>query len=150
MAAVIVTTAPARRSLDRATPRPPLQVLPGGRRAVRSQNRARRSAGSVVTPAVYRRRRLGALLVAVSLVAVAYLAVVGVRAAGGQVAPRPSAPVAATGHVYVVQPGDTLWSIARSLHPHGDIRPVVDRLERRLGTATLQPGQRVSVDGLAN
>ncbi len=49
---------------------------------------------------------------------------------------------------YVVQPGDTLWSIARSLHPSGDLRPVVDSLESRAGGAALVPGQRLRVDGL--
>ena len=68
---------------------------------------------------------------------------------------QPAGPVhAATaqagGRVHVVQPGDTVWSIARSLHPHGDIRIVVDRLETRLGGATLQPGQRVPLDGLTS
>jgi hypothetical protein len=42
-----------------------------------------------------------------------------------------------------VQPGDTLWSIARELAPAGDIRAEVDRLQDLNGTAALQAGQRL-------
>jgi hypothetical protein len=41
----------------------------------------------------------------------------------------------------VVQHGDTLWSIARSLQPVGDVRPLVDALERRNGGSQLDIGQ---------
>jgi nucleoid-associated protein YgaU len=43
----------------------------------------------------------------------------------------------------VVQPGDTLWSIAGSLGDDGDVRAVVDRIQELndLGNAPLQPGQ---------
>jgi Tfp pilus assembly protein FimV len=47
------------------------------------------------------------------------------------------------GSVYVVQPGDTLWSIARELRPTGDPRAEVDRLTDLNGTAALQVGQRL-------
>jgi nucleoid-associated protein YgaU len=152
MAAVIVTTAHPRRSVERVTPRPPLQVIPGGRKAARAHARAQRFERPL-TQVVYRRRRVGAALVLVSLVLVAYLAVAGLRAtmsaASAPSAVSGSAAAAGAGsRVYVVQPGDTLWTIARSLHPHGDIRPVVDALERRAGGADLVPGQRVRVDGL--
>ena len=149
MAAVIVTTAHPRRSVGTATPRPPLQVLPGGRKAARAHARAQRFERPM-TSAVYRRRRVGAALVLVSLMLVAYLAVAGLQATlgGASGASGPSAAAAGASTVYVVQPGDTLWTIARSLHPHGDIRPVVDALEQRAGGADLVPGQRVRVDGL--
>ena len=152
MAAVIVTSTAPRRSFDRPRSRPPLQVIPGGRAAARAQARARRRS-LPLSAAVYRRRRAGALLVVVTLVVVAYLAVAwlasAVGATGSSGAPT-SHRAAPTGLVHVVQPGDTAWSIARSLHSHGDIRIVVDRLEARLGGATLQPGQRVSLDGLTS
>ena len=46
--------------------------------------------------------------------------------------------------VYVVQPGDTLWSIAeRITSDDRDIRHTVDRLAASTGGAMLQPGQRV-------
>ena len=48
--------------------------------------------------------------------------------------------------VYVVQPRDTLWSIAARYVP-GDTRAAVWRLERRnhLTSATIVPGQRLLV-----
>jgi LysM repeat protein len=48
--------------------------------------------------------------------------------------------------VYVVQPGDTLWSIASSRYA-GDPREGVWKLERRnhLAGATLTPGQRLTL-----
>jgi LysM repeat protein len=45
--------------------------------------------------------------------------------------------------VYVVQPGDTLWSIARAAQVGEDLRPVVDRLAAEVGHRPLQPGQRL-------
>jgi LysM domain-containing protein len=56
-------------------------------------------------------------------------------------APLASRPVAA--RVHVVQPGDTLWSIARSLHPQGDVRDLVDRLAATRGRDALQVGERI-------
>ena len=60
----------------------------------------------------------------VSAVGVVVLSVmaVGARAgAGSRQAPKPA--------VYVVKPGDTLWSIARRITgSRGDPRPVVDRM----------------------
>lgn len=50
-------------------------------------------------------------------------------------------PVARLSHV--VQPGDTLWSIARDFVPEGDIRPLVDRLAAARGNTPLQPGEAV-------
>ena len=50
--------------------------------------------------------------------------------------------------VYVVQPGDTLWSIASSRYA-GDPREGVWKLQRRnhLAGTTLTPGQRLTVPG---
>jgi LysM domain-containing protein len=45
--------------------------------------------------------------------------------------------------VYVVQPGDTMWSIAQRLDPGADPRPVVARLGAEVGSDTLQPGERL-------
>ena len=46
---------------------------------------------------------------------------------------------------YVVQPGDTLWSIARRLQPEGDVRPLVDQLVDLNGGTDLGVGQRLSI-----
>jgi hypothetical protein len=47
------------------------------------------------------------------------------------------------GAVYVVQPGDTLWKIARELRPDGDPRPLVDRLIDVNGDQPLAVGERL-------
>jgi LysM repeat protein len=121
--------------------RPLLQVIDGGRRAARVYSRGQRPQGSL-HPAVYRRRRIGAAVALVALVAVAYLAVTSAAAAPA------GSPAAAS--AYVVQPGDTLWSIARRLQPSGDVRSLVDALAARTGSASLQAGQRLSLDGLVD
>jgi LysM repeat protein len=100
--------------------------------------------------ATFRRRRLAVLVVAV---AVGLLAVLGaltvVHAAQGLV--QPSAPavsgVPAAAHTVVVQPGDTLWTIAERLPHHGDVRALVDRLAARNGGSQIHPGQRLVVPG---
>jgi nucleoid-associated protein YgaU len=53
----------------------------------------------------------------------------------------PAASLDAGGPVYVVQPGDTLWSIATRLDPGADPRPLVDRLVAAHGSATLHVGE---------
>ena len=44
---------------------------------------------------------------------------------------------------YVVEPGDTLWSIAQRLDPSGDPRPVVAQLAAEVGGDTVVPGEHV-------
>lgn len=113
-------------------PRPALRVLEGGRAPSR-----------LAQQAVYRRRRLVALAVLVLATTVVLLlaSAVVARSAGG------GTPVPAAGTlepaVHVVQPGDTLWSIARELEPGGDVRLTVDRLVDLNGGATLTVGQRL-------
>lgn len=45
--------------------------------------------------------------------------------------------------VHVVQPGDTLWTIARKIEPRGDVIETVQRLidANRLRGASVRPGQ---------
>jgi len=93
--------------------------------------------------AVVRRRRLvAAALVLSALLAGSWL--LGILGGG------PLTASGATSHLqvqlvsertYVVAPGDTLWSIARSVQPTGDVRPVVDALAAELHGRPLQPGQ---------
>jgi LysM repeat protein len=45
--------------------------------------------------------------------------------------------------LYIVQPGDTLWSIAERLDPGSDPRPVVTQLQEQVGSDTVQPGERL-------
>jgi hypothetical protein len=58
--------------------------------------------------------------------------------AGQAAASRPGA-------MYVVQPGETLWDIARRLQPSGDIRPLVDRLAQVHGRGPLEVGERLAL-----
>jgi hypothetical protein len=45
--------------------------------------------------------------------------------------------------VYIVQPGDTLWGIARALSPNGDPRPIVAKLASEVGSDSLVPGEHL-------
>jgi hypothetical protein len=90
--------------------------------------------------AVYRRRRVLAALVGLGLVLT--IARAGTALGGLTLAAPERLP-----HVQhvVVQPGDTLWSIARRAVPGHDVRPVVDAMVRTLGTTMVVAGQTVAV-----
>jgi len=90
-----------------------------------------------VPAATYRRRRLVVALVLVALTVVALRA--GAALGGSPLAASERPPSTR----YVVQPGDTLWSIASHLAPGEDPRPVVDRLAEQHGSADLQPGETI-------
>lgn len=142
--------------------RPHLVVVEGGRLAAVAARS--RSLGRRLVAAAPSLPRALAVAVVVTLAAGVAALVVATAAADPVVAPvAPTAslatgpgaavvlpdepaPVAATFHV--VQPGDTLWGIATSLQSEGDLRPLVDELARRAGPGGLQPGQRLSLDGL--
>lgn len=111
--------------------RPALRVIEGGR-----------APGRRAQQAVYRRRRLAALALVVAVVAALVLLVSAVltRTAGGA---APEAAAGAPSAVHVVQPGETLWSIAQELAPGADVRLTVDRLVDLNGGAPLQVGQRL-------
>jgi hypothetical protein len=99
------------------------------------------------TPAARRRatirRRLTAIAFAVGLVLVIRPLVLP----GGDplVVPGRATPAAAAvaTRTYIVQPGDTLWSIARHLHPDEDPRPLVDQLSTQVPEGSLPAGQRL-------
>jgi LysM repeat protein len=85
--------------------------------------------------------RRGRRLVAALSVALG-LAVVGVTAA--TVLGDEGVGLRLAGHAsVVVEPGDTLWSIARAVAPEEDVRAVVDALEQANGlrSTVLTPGQ---------
>jgi hypothetical protein len=95
-------------------------------------------------PAVIRRRRVA---VAAALLAVFVLAFLVVGRVATVLGGTPAVPAHRPGPTsYVVQPGDTLWSIARSLQPDGDVRPLVHGLlDGNGGAAVLSVGQVLMV-----
>jgi hypothetical protein len=93
-----------------------------------------------------RRRRLAAIgLAAVLTFAGITAGRVLWSAAVGSSSAEPIGAALITGEVYVVQPGDTLWSIAERIAPGEDPRPVVAALRARNGDVDLQPGDRLVV-----
>jgi hypothetical protein len=93
--------------------------------------------------AVYWRRRLViAVLGAGALVGLAggAGAVLGGPATGGSRSPAITR--------YVVQPGDTLWKIARRLEPQHDPREVVDLLAGARHTTVVVPGEVIDWAGM--
>ena len=108
------------------------------------------------SPGTYRRRQ-GVAAVLVLGAVLSMRAALGVLGGGPLTASEQSstaaanapAPVAIAAQpvsrtAYVVQPGDTLWSIARSLQPDGDVRALVDALAE-LNPGPLQVGDRIVV-----
>ena len=100
--------------------------------------------------AVYRRRRLlvAALFLGALLAGSWVLGALGggpltASEAGSPAVTLELAPVSQRTHV--VQPGDTLWSIARALAPEGDVRPVVDSLAAQRDGRPLQVGERITL-----
>jgi Tfp pilus assembly protein FimV len=95
--------------------------------------------------ATYRRRRVAAAGLALVIVLVA-------AQAGGALGDQPlavserrpaSSSSSAAGVQYIVEPGDSLWSIAEELAPGEDPRPVVDALVEARGDAQLIPGETI-------
>ncbi|HXW35673.1 MAG TPA: LysM peptidoglycan-binding domain-containing protein, partial [Acidimicrobiales bacterium] len=113
-----------------------------GRETVREQYNCA-PASEETSRVVQRRRRFVLGVLAAALLAALALPWGG---AGGQPLVLPGSAQAGSQSlsphsIYVVRPGDTLWSIAERLDPGGDPRPVVAQLSARLHGDTLIPGQ---------
>jgi hypothetical protein len=67
----------------------------------------------------------------------------GTRATGYRA--LPGAEPIRGGYLYTVRPGDSLWSIASSISPSGDPRPLVDQLARELVGNQLQAGEKLQL-----
>ena len=89
-------------------------------------------------PAVFRRRRLFAAVLGLGMALTA-------ARAGATLRGTPAAPVRLP-HVQsvVVQPGDTLWSIAHRVAPNRDPRDVVDAIAKARGSSALVPGETLT------
>jgi LysM repeat protein len=128
--------------------RPSLRLVPPYQGPV--QGVARKPAQST-----YWARRLAVAAVSVMILAGAWSIVragVGVldsSASASSSIKLASASTPVSSETWTVRPGDTLWSIARSVKPSGDIRPVLDPLIKRYSDQPLQVGQTivVSVNG---
>jgi nucleoid-associated protein YgaU len=94
--------------------------------------------------ATYRRRQAAAAGLAVAIVLVAAQAGGALGDSPLAVSGRRPASSASSGTTrYVVEPGDSLWSIAEELEPGADPRPVVDALAEARGDAPLIPGETI-------
>ncbi|MDH3752956.1 MAG: LysM peptidoglycan-binding domain-containing protein [Acidimicrobiia bacterium] len=91
--------------------------------------------------AVYRRRRVAAAVVLVLLLLVVWSS--AVQLAGTWFTDTARATGTADSTVAVVQPGDTLWSIAATIDTDGDVRDTVDLLVLLNGSSALTVGQRL-------
>jgi hypothetical protein len=96
------------------------------------------------TPQVYRRRRAVALGALALVVVGAWALVRSVVAADAATTVLPAIPATAA-PVWVVHPGDTLWSIALASGDRGDIRPLVDELSAEVHDQPLQVGERIAL-----
>ena len=107
-------------------------------------------ARTALPPTVYRRRQALALLVVVSVGVALVLSLQGLLAVlGGGPLAATQPPEAPPASVYVVQPGDTFWEIARRLRPNEDPRPLVARMVAAHGSPDLVAGERLALPAAA-
>lgn len=83
------------------------------------------------------------VLVAAAMLLVVVAAVVGNEVASAGPGPAPTPGVRSV-HV-VVQPGDSVWVIARRFRPTGDVRPLVQAIVDAHGTAAVSAGDTLLV-----
>ena len=92
-----------------------------------------------------RRRRLllGGIVVAVLLALALPLRSLGAVTTSGVATPGGSPAGLGDGTPYVVQPGDTLASIARSINPSADQAKLIGELRTVVGSSVVVPGEHV-------
>ena len=121
---------------------PRIEMEPAVTRTVRRvEPRSVARRGHRPSAATYWRRRVVA--VAVGLVVLVMAGKAGAALGGSPLAVPERRPAATSQSV--VQPGDSLWSIAARLEPGHDPRPVVDALAAARGGAPLVPGEVVTL-----
>jgi hypothetical protein len=129
MAAVMTTP---RAPFGQAVPTiRPVRSRPDDHLPGLAAGRGRRPSG-----ATYRRRRVAAAVLVLASLAMAGKA--GAALGGFPLAAPERHPAE---QQYVVQRGDSLWSIAERIQPEGDVRPVVDELSAARGGTQLVPGE---------
>jgi hypothetical protein len=107
-------------------------------RRVSSIRQPRPRVSSRTESAVFRRRRLIAAMLGLGIALTAARAGAALR---GTLASPARLPHVRT---VVVQPGDTLWSLAHQLAPERDPRGVVDALVDARGTTNIAPGETLT------
>ncbi len=139
MAAVMIAEQPATpRSRVPASGVPASGVPASGvfRLSIVADSSPRIPTARRVTPATFRRRRLGVLIGMVVVVVVAGRA--GAALGSESLAAPGRAPSVVR---YVAQGGDSLWTVAHRLAPDHDPREVVDALVHARGNGPLMPGE---------
>jgi hypothetical protein len=92
------------------------------------------------------RRRLLASTTSVGLLAALWLGAGALTSLRSHPVVRLPGAVAVGDHsLYVVRPGDTLWSIASAVEPTSDPRALMDQLATQLHGRTLVPGLRLTL-----
>ena len=106
--------------------------------------RPRQTARQAV-PSSVRLTRRGRVVVVVAALLVAFAIGVFVTAAGSVATQRPGTPEPT--RIVQVHSGDTLWGIASELADDGDVRAMMEQIERlnALDSSVLQAGQRLVV-----
>ena len=106
--------------------------------------RPRQTARQAV-PSSVRLTRRGRVVVVVAALLVAFAIGVFVTAAGSVATQRPGTPEPT--RIVQVHSGDTLWGIASELAGDGEVRPMMEQIERlnALDSSVLQAGQRLVV-----
>ena len=129
---------------------PELRVVERGGRVVAPCSPAARRPEVVVRPArgvqVPRRARRRRVLVGAGLAGLLVGLALPVSILGGAPAPAPRGAQGAAlagSTLYVVQPGDTLWSIASRFDRGGDPRPLAEAIARETGSAAVVPGEHI-------
>jgi nucleoid-associated protein YgaU len=128
----------------------PTTVPPGPGRSIRPTLRVLEGGRAPAPLARYRRRRLVAAAIALTVVVLAVLLTAGlVTGSASTSSPTSADATGAAGvaapAVYVVRPGDTLWSIAARVAPDVDVRITVDRLVDANGPAPIKIGQELEL-----
>jgi LysM repeat protein len=92
-------------------------------------------------------RRRSLALLGVAAVCIALLALpikaMGSQTVTGQVTPNGVTTGLSDGSLYVVQPGDTLSSIALRINPEGDQAALVRALRSTVGSSVVVPGEHI-------
>lgn len=118
---------------------------PRARRPARPARPARPTRPVTTAPSSVRLTRRGRLVVLAAALLVAFAVGVFVTAAGSVATQEPGTPEPT--RIVQVSSGDTLWGIASDLADDGDVRAMMERIERlnALDSSVLQAGQRLVV-----